>query len=61
MTHVRPLSAKAKNRLANTMGNDPAVRIEQRSGTKVFFVSLNGKYCAWADLATDPHWEIILN
>ena len=60
MTRVVPLSNKAKNRLINTMGGDPAIRIEQRLGTKVFFVSANGKYCAWVDLSGDPNWDIVL-
>lgn len=60
MSRVVPLSNKAKNRLVNTMESNPTIRIEQRLGTKVFFVSENGKYCAWADLAGDPHWDIVL-
>ena len=51
MTRVVPMSNKAKN---------PAIRIKQRLGTKVFFVSANGKYCAWVDLSGDPNWDIVL-
>lgn len=61
MAKVRPLSSKAKNRLANVMDGNPSIQIEQRDGNKVFFVSANGKYCAWAHLASDPHWEIIFS
>jgi hypothetical protein len=58
---VLPLSAKAKNRLANVMGNDPEVRVEQRLADKVFVVSSNGKYCTWVNLRSDPHWELVLS
>jgi hypothetical protein len=60
MSRVVPLSNKANNRLINSMGGNPEIRIEQRMGTKVFFISANGKYCAWADLSGDPHWDIVL-
>jgi len=58
---ILPLSAKAKNRLTNTMGNNPAVRVEQRLVDKVFVVSDNGKYCTWINLRSDPHWELVLS
>lgn len=60
MTRVVPLSNKAKNRLVNTMESNPDIRIEQRKGNKVFFISANGKYCAWVDLSGDPNWIIVL-
>ena len=60
MARAVPLSNKAKNRLINSMGGNPNINIEQRTGTKVFFVSANGKYCAWVDLSGDPHWDIAL-
>ena len=43
------------------MGGNPDINIEQRKGTKVFFVSANGKYCAWVDLSGDPHWDIAIS
>jgi len=58
---VLPLSAKAKNRLANLMDNDPSVRVEQRLADKVFVVSRNGKYCTWVNLRGDPHWDLALS
>jgi len=61
MARVVPLSNKAKNRLINSMGGDPEISIEQREGTKVFFVSANGKYCTWVDLSGDPHWDIAIS
>lgn len=60
MTRVVPLSNKAKNRLVNTMESNSEIRIEQRKGNKVFFISANGKYCAWVDLSGDPNWDIVL-
>jgi len=60
MARVVPLSNKARNRLINSMGGDPEISIEQRKGTKVFFVSANGKYCTWVDLSGDSHWDIAL-
>jgi hypothetical protein len=60
MTRVVPLSNKAKNRLVNTMESNPDIRIEQRKGNKVFFISANGMYCAWIDLSGDPNWDIVL-
>jgi hypothetical protein len=58
MARAIPISNKARNRLINSMGGNPNINIEQRKGTKVFFVSVNGKYCAWVDLSGDPHWDI---
>ena len=60
MTRVVPLSNKARDSLINSMESNPQIRIEQRKGTKVFFISANGKYCAWADLSGDPNWDIVL-
>ena len=54
---VTPLSKKAKNRLVNSMGNNPLVTIQQIKNGKVFFVSKNGLYCAWTSFE-GPDWKI---
>lgn len=59
MVRLIPLSSKAKNRLANQLGNDPEVNLEQRTGTKVFVVAKNGRWCAWVDLKGDPNWDLV--
>ncbi len=58
---VKPLSSKAKNRFANIMNGNSTVFVEQRLGDKVFFVSENGRYCAWAKLGGDADWDFILD
>jgi hypothetical protein len=60
MARAIPISNKARNRLINSMGGNPNINIEQRKGNKIFFVSVNGKYCAWVDLSGDPHWDIAI-
>ena len=55
---LTPISAKAKNRLANQMGNDAQVTIEQRQGNDLFCVSSNGAWCAWVNCLTDPNWAV---
>jgi hypothetical protein len=57
---VTPLSSKAKNRLANSMNNNPMVTIEQIKDEMVFFVAQNGVYCTWANLDDGPDWQITL-
>lgn len=65
---VRPLSSKAKNRFANTMGSNPTCVVEQDTGTELFLVSENRHYAFWMSTQTgsnrfgtkiDKHWEIV--
>jgi len=57
---VKPVSKKAKNRLANMMeGNDECI-IEQIKGDKVFLASMNQKYFFWANLQKDSDWIVEL-
>ena len=65
---VKPKSSKAKNRLANIMGNNPVCIVEQDSGGELFLVSENRKYAFWASIRigtnrfgdkADAHWEVI--
>ena len=64
---VRPLSSKAKNRLANTMDNNPVCVVEQDTGGELFLASANRKYFFWVATRTgicrfgdktDGHWLI---
>jgi hypothetical protein len=55
---LTPISAKAKNRLANQMAGDPVVVVEQRDGNDLFCVSSNGTWCAWVNCLTDPNWAV---
>ncbi len=57
---VKPLSPKAKNRFANLLKGNPTVIIEQEVDGKFFFVSPDGRYCAWTP-AFGPDWELTLN
>ena len=41
---LTPITAKAKNRLANAMEGDPVVVVEQRKGNDLFCVSRNGTW-----------------
>ena len=65
--NVRPLSSKAKNRLANLMEGNPTCIVEQDTGGELFLVSENRKYSFWVSTRTgtsrfgdkaDAHWEI---
>jgi hypothetical protein len=65
--NVRPLSSKAKNRLANLMEGNPTCIVEQDTGGELFLVSENRKYSFWVSTRTgsnrfgdktDKHWEI---
>jgi hypothetical protein len=65
---VKPLSAKAKNRFANIMGNNPICTVEQDAGEELFLVSENRRYSFWVSTRTgsnrfgskiDGHWEIV--
>lgn len=58
---VIAISPKAKRILSDKMGGDPRISIQQRSGNKVMFSSRDGKFCAWADLAKDPNWLVVLS
>ena len=59
MIHVNPRSAKARNRLANSMGNDPRMEIEQINDTHIFAKSLSGDYCCWIQHYNDPHFDYL--
>ena len=65
---VKPKSSKAKNRLANTMENNPVCIVEQDTGGEVFLAAENRKYFFWVSTRegvnrfgdkSDAHWEII--
>ncbi len=52
------ISNKAKNRLANQMGGNSLVNVEQRIGNDLFCVSDDGNWCAWVNCLTDPNWTV---
>ena len=65
---VKPKSSKAKNRLANTMGNNPVCIVEQDTGGELFLAAENRRYFFWVSTRegvnrfgdkSDAHWEII--
>lgn len=65
---VKPLSSKAKNRLANIMDNNPVCTVQGDTGSELFLASANRKYFFWMSTRTgsnrfgskvDGHWEII--
>ena len=65
---VKPVSSKAKNRLANTMEGNPVCIVEQDTGGELFLASENRKYFFWVSTGTgtnrfgdksDTHWEVI--
>ena len=65
--NVKPLSSKAKNRLANLMEGNPTCIVEQDTGGELFLASENRKYFFWVSTRTgsnrfgdkaDAHWEI---
>jgi hypothetical protein len=65
---VKPLSSKAKNRLANSMGGNPLCIVEQDTGEELFLVSENRNYAFWVSTRTgrnrfgektDGHWEVV--
>ena len=65
---VKPLSAKAKNRLANSMDGNPVCFVEQDTGGELFLASANRKYFFWVATRggtnrfgdkSDKHWEVI--
>lgn len=55
---VVPKSAKAKNRLANSMCGEPECIVEQHVGNKVFLAAANRKYFFWVNLVADVHWGL---
>lgn len=55
---VTPLSKKAKNRMANLMGNDPECIIEQDKADRLFLTSANGKNHFWVSLRNDKDWQV---
>ena len=62
MTHLfvtlEPRSSKARNRLANSLGGNPLVLIEQIIEGKVFAVSPDRSWCSWISTTSDPHWNV---
>ena len=65
---VKPISSKAKNRLANVMEGNPVCIVEQDTDGELFLVSENRKYAFWVATRTgtnrfgdktDGHWEIV--
>ena len=65
---VKPLSTKAKNRLANSMDGNPICFVEQDTGGELFLASENRKYFFWVSTRTgsnrfgnktDKHWEVV--
>ena len=55
---VKPKSSKAKNRLINTMGNNPVCIVEQDKGDGMLFLaSQNQKYFFCVNISEDCHWE----
>jgi hypothetical protein len=55
---LTPISSKAKNRLANVMGGDPVVLVEQQIGTLIFCVSSNRNWCSWVSTERDLNWQV---
>ena len=55
---VKPLSSKAKNRLANLMQNNANCIVEQEHNGKLFLASANAQYFFWVK-PSDPHWSIV--
>ena len=66
---VKPLSAKAKNRLANSMDGNPVCFVEQDTGGELFLASANRRYFFWVSVRgsgvsrfgskSDAHWELV--
>lgn len=65
---VKAKSSKAKNRLANMMGNNPICNVHQDTGGELFLASENGKYFFWVSTRSgssrfgdkfDAHWEVL--
>jgi hypothetical protein len=64
---VKPISAKAKNRLANSMDGNPVCFVEQDTGGELFLASANRKYFFWVAVreganrfgdVADRNWEV---
>ena len=55
---VKPKSSKSKNRLINTMENNPVCIVEQDKGDGMLFLaSQNQKYFFWVNISEDCNWE----
>jgi len=55
---VKPKSSKAKNRLINSMSNNPVCTVEQDKGDGMLFLaSQNQKYFFWVNISEDCYWE----
>jgi len=52
-----PLSAKAKNRLANSLHGNPICSLEQLRDRELFVVSPDRQFCTWILAEGDPHWS----
>ena len=53
-----PSHYKAKNRLINSMENNPVCIVEQDKGDGMLFLtSQNQKYFFWVNTSEDCHWE----
>lgn len=61
VVQVKPLSTKAKNRLANLMDGDPWCVVENKQGDTLFLASKNRRYFFWVGLngLPDPNWELV--
>jgi len=68
LVSVKPISAKAKNRFANLMENNPVCIVEQDTGSELFLVSENRRYSFWVSTRigsnrfgskVDGHWEVL--
>ena len=57
---LEPRSSKARNRLANSMGGNPLVVLEQVDNGKVFVASEDRSFATWINLPSDPNWSIKL-
>lgn len=54
---VKPLSSKAKNRLANLMQGNTTCIVEQEHNGNLFLACISGRYFFWVE-PNDPHWSI---
>jgi hypothetical protein len=55
---LEPRSAKARNRLANSLNGNPVVVLEQVEDNRVFVASEDRNFCTWILTHNDPHWQV---
>ena len=55
---LEPRSAKARNRLANSLNGNPVVVLEQVADNRVFVASEDRSWCSWVSIHNDPHWQV---